>query len=271
MKRFLLVLISVAMVAGGASRGVATVPGRVSGAASLDPALALVSSLDAREELLEAGGSKEAIAGASHNPANMFLLSLAVPGSGQLVQGHKRGYLFILAEIAFWGSFYVLDQKGLDERDGYERFADENWDYEAYMEWYEDNCVGCEDCGYECRPIAECGTQEYYEDIGKYATYWRWWNIDGDEDHIEWWEYSGADEAVRDEYWGARGDSNTHLRQARYFMMAAFLNHIVAAVDSYVSGKPRDVDAATPGYDLGIEFDVADRGDGLRCAFVARY
>ena len=32
---------------------------------------------------------------------------------------------------------------------------------------------------YECRPLAEYGTQEYYEDIGKYDTYWGWWSASG--------------------------------------------------------------------------------------------
>jgi hypothetical protein len=238
---------------------------------SRDPGLALVSALDAREDALAAASGEEGVR-PSHDPAKMLLLSLVVPGSGQLVQGEKRGYLYLLAEAAFWGGFYALDHRGLDERGDYEQFADEHWSYAAYTAWYETNCVECKRSDdYACRPLATHGTQEYYEDIGKYKTYWRWWHMDGDEGSIEWSEWSTLDEAVRDEYWGMRGESNGDLRHARYFMMAALLNHVVAAFDAFVSAR-RDPEAGARGVsDLGLEFDVPAAGDGLACAVVARY
>ncbi len=206
-----------------------------------------------------------------HNPAAMFFASLAVPGAGQLVQGNKRGYLYLIVEVALWGGFFALENKGEDARDKYESYADATWDFEAYSEWYATTCVGCDDCGYECRPLATYGTQEYYEDIGKYATYWRWWNIDGDEGYIAWDGYSEEDVMFRDNYYDMRGDSNTYLRQARYAMMAALLNHIASAVDSFLTARGGgDVQEETLS-DLGLEFAVPDRGEGLSCALVARY
>ncbi len=238
--------------------------------------LALISSFEASEEILS--GASEGAGGSAteHNPATMFLFSLAVPGSGQLVQGQKRGFIYLLAEAALWTGFYVLDQQGLDERGDYETFADENWNYAAYVAWYQNNCIDCGDnCAgdYDCRPVAEHGSQEYYEDIGKYATYWRWWNVDGDEDDpgFVWDDYSDNDIGVRNEYWGMRGESNDHLRQARYYLMAALLNHVVSAMDSFLSARSDGGGAETASGDLGLEFDVADRGDGVTCSLVARY
>jgi len=238
------------------------------------PDLVLVSSLDAREELLETEARGSGAPGWRENPGVMALASLAVPGSGQLLQGHKRGYLYMIAEIALWGGFYALDKKGSDERDDYEDFADDNWDRAAYTAWYQENCVDCgDDCAgdYDCRPLATYGTQEYYEDIGKYNTYWRWWNIDGDEGYIEWDEYGDLDENIRDDYWDMRKDSNRHLRQARYMTMVVFLNHIVAAADAFFTGDdPWGEDAGRVG-GVGLEFDVADGGDGMSCALTMRY
>jgi len=234
------------------------------------PGLYLVSSLDAREEHLASGSADESARGAK-NPAAMGALSFVVPGSGQLVQGEKRGYLYLLAELAFWAGFYVLDQQGLDERDDYEGYADDEWDYSAYVAWYEENCVGCAECGYECRPLAEYGTQEYYEDIGKYQTYWRWWNGDGDEGDIDWDEYSSDDLSARNRYWDMRDESNRHLRQARYLMTAAFLNHVVSGVDSFLSAKRDEERPPDQQRDIGLEFSVPDSGEGLTCALVARY
>ena len=245
--------------------------GAVARAYSDAPELFLISSLDARDELLQVGAGGAEREAAGHDPTLMFLASAAVPGSGQLIQGKARGYIYLAAEVALWGGFYLLESKGMDERDKYEDFADEHWDYNDYTDWYEATCVDCPDCDpYLCRPLAEVGTQEYYEDIGKYDTYWRWWTNDSNEWDIGWDEYSDSDLERRDDYVGMRGDSNLRLRQARYAMMAALLNHVTAAVDAFLTtrgGTPPTDSVA----DLGLEFGVADSGDGLTYALTMRY
>jgi len=270
--KLLSILIATMILAGAVAAGAAPGDPGALLASSVAPELALISSLDARDELLEDGGEAGANGNGTHDPPMMLLASLAVPGSGQLLQGHKRGYLFLAAEVALWGGFYLLETKGMDERDDYETFADDHWDFAAYSAWYDATCIDCPDCDpYLCRPLAEYGTQEYYEDIGKYATYWRWWDTEGNETYVDWDEYGPADVALRDAYYDMRGDSNRHLRQARYALMAAFLNHVVAAVDAFLSAGAGASQHTDNGSDLGIEFDVADYGDGLRCAFTARY
>jgi len=280
MKLSLVVVATVVLlVAGPAASGVlptsgGTPDGRAANAwaCSVAPELVLISSLDAREELLEVGAGGTERASAGHEPPLMLLASLAVPGSGQLVQGKARGYLFLAAEVVLWGGFYLLENKGADERDDYETFADDNWDFAAYSAWYEATCVDCPDCEpYLCRPLADYGTQEYYEDIGKYDTYWRWWTDDGDETYVNWDEYSDDDMAFRDSYYDMRGDSNRHLRQARYAMMAALLNHVTAAVDAFLTARGGAMPPTDSIGDLGLEFDVAQGGDGLTCALTARY
>ncbi len=243
--------------------GVAAVP---NGTAAR-PDLALISSLDARAEFLSSGGSDVAFAESGHDPSKMLLMSLAVPGSGELVQGKKRGYLFLLAEIAMWSGFYVLDKQGLEERSDYESFADANWDLEGYMEFYNENCLDCpHDYANGCRPLADCGSQEFYEDIGKYDVYWPWWGGDGVPN-----DPTAEALELRNEYWGMRKDSNTSLRQARYLMMAALLNHVVSAVDSFIlaGGHGTENDAAAA--QVGIEFGVPCGAAGLSVAFVTTY
>ncbi len=247
--------------------------GAVARVHSVAQELVLISSLDARDELLEAGAGGVGQEATGHDPTLMFFASVAVPGSGQLIQGRARGYIYLAAEIALWGGFYLLDSKGMDERDEYEAFADGNWKFAEYTEWYNDVCVDCPECDPTlCRPLATYGTQEYYEDIGKYRTYWRWWNIDGDEydPDVEWDDYSENDLEIRDAYVDMRGDSNLHLRQARYAMMAALLNHVTAAVDAFLTARG-DTSPIDPVADLGLEFGVADSGDGLTYALTMRY
>lgn len=227
------------------------------------PSLVLVSSLDARDELL-ALDADEGGAADDHNPAGMFLFSLAVPGAGQLVQGEKRGFVYLAAEAVFWTGFFVLNGDGLDERDRYEDFADERWDYEGYVEFYDEHCQECPHCPEEgCRPLAEYGSQEFYEDIGKYEVYWDWWLVDP----------AGGPttpRGVRDVYWEMRKDSNRDLRHARYFVTAAFLNHLVSAVDSFLSARA-DGPPGHAGRDLSLEFAAAEAGEGLSCAVVLRH
>lgn len=235
---------------------------RLSGAG---PDLALDSAADSVESLLEA--SRAAADDASRrDAAKMFLLSLAVPGGGQIVQGQKRGYLYLAAEIAFWGAYYVLNEKGNEEVDEFKAYADTHWDFAGYADWYDIYCVNCvgDTCGsdYDCRELAPYGSGEYYEDIGKYSTYWRWWSEDGagswNPEYLE----------IRDIYWEMRRTSNRHLRNARYYMTAAFLNHVVSAVDALLFPGRRSEGA---GGSASIEFDVPENATGLRCALVARY
>ena len=240
--------------------------------------LALVSSLDARTELLEAGAGTAGGESARDNPVLMSLASLAVPGTGQLLQGNSRGYAYLAAEVLLWGGFYLLEKDGLDERDRYETFADDHWNFVAYSNWYATECAECQENGdcedaYLCRPLAEYGTQEYYEDIGKYETYWRWWDLDGTEDDPEtgWRDFTDADVDLRNAYYDMRKDSNRSLEHARYAMMAALLNHVVSAVDAFLTSRAGTEPHTDSGSDLGFEFDVADGGGGLRCALTTRY
>ncbi len=230
------------------------------GRCGIAPSLVLISSLDASQELLALDRSSAGSSGGEHAPTQMFLFSLAVPGSGQFVQGQKRGFVYLAAEAAFWTGFFILNGDGLDKRDAYEDFADERWDYDGYVEFYQENCEDiCEHCPeIGCRPLAPYGSQEFYEDIGKYEVYWGYWRPESD------WQ------AVRDTYWEMRKESNRDLRNARYFVTAAFLNHLVSAVDSFLSARG----GRSPGYserDLSLEFDMADAGGGLSCAVVMRY
>ncbi|MBD3367302.1 MAG: hypothetical protein GF405_03870 [Candidatus Eisenbacteria bacterium] len=232
--------------------------------------LALVSALDVRDELVAAASQPAEAEGRS--TGLVTLASLAVPGTGQLLKGETRGYAYLLAEVAFWVAFAALNQEGLDIRDEYEAYARDEWNYEAYVDFYEEYCTDCEgDCPEGCRPLAEYGSQEYYEDIGKYSVYWPWWEIDGDEG-VPGAEPSEDDLAIRGDYWGMRKDSNRNLRNARYFMTAAFLNHIVSAADAFLTsrrGGGDDGHAARPG--TGVIFDVTERGDGIRCSVVGAF
>lgn len=234
--------------------------------------LALVSSLDARAELLDAAADPAPDdGGPGRGVATMA--SLVVPGAGQLLKGEARGYAYLLAEAAFWVAYSVLNEEGLDIRSEYEAYADAHWDREGYEAFYDAYCTSCEgdECPDGCRPLAPDGSQEYYEDIGKYSVYWPWWSTDDGDEDVPGAETSPVDQALRDDYWGMRKDSNRNLRNARYFMTAAFLNHIVSAADAFLNSKDASVSDLAATRDTGLIFDVADGGDGIRCSLIRAF
>ena len=272
-RAFLVLLLGALLIAvsGGSARAAITdVTFGNRAAAPADPGLALVSSFDARDELVAA--ASDPARDGERSTGIVTLASLAIPGTGQLLKGEKRGYAYLLAEIAFWAAYASLNQDGLDVRDEYEEYARDEWHYEEYVAYYDQYCVDCGmDCPEGCRPLAPYGTQEYYEDIGKYSVYWPWWELDGDEG-VPGAEMSEDDLATRGDYWTMRKDSNRSLRNARYFMTAAFLNHIVSAADAFLT--TRSAPAAADLYSertTGLVFDVADGGAGLRCALVTAF
>ena len=82
------VVITIVLVAGSAASGALPVRGAttdggaaVARAGSGATELALISSLDARDELLEVGTGGEEGGATAHDPTLMFLASFAVPGS----------------------------------------------------------------------------------------------------------------------------------------------------------------------------------------------
>jgi len=266
MKREIPIAVIILALAAGPTFAVGTVAAATGHGTGGRAALALASALE-DEELVEA--SKRRLDDEPRgDAAKMFFLSLAVPGGGQIARGEKRGYLYLAAEIAFWGAYYVLNEKGEEEVSEFETFADGHWDYDGYSAWYDVYCEGCvgDSCGsdYDCRPLAGYGTGEYYEDIGKYSTYWKWWSDDGVGSSNP--EYL----SVRNTYWQMRQTSNRHLRNARYYMTAAFLNHVASAVDALLFGRSAEPGVSGDGH-AGIEFSVPGDATGIRCAVVARY
>jgi hypothetical protein len=75
-----------------------------------------------------------------------MLMSLVLPGSGEVYRGHKRGYLQIALDIAAWYGAIHHDGKGEDKKAEYFTFADDHWSEEKLEAAY--------DASYQDRPDA---------------------------------------------------------------------------------------------------------------------
>ena len=148
-----------------------------------------------------------------------FCYSLAIPGTGHLYAGYKRGWVHIGIEGLTWITYFYYHDRGHTKEDEFEAFADDHWDYARW--------IG--QCGCQGSPadsiilhFRENNKQQYYEDIGKIPTYFEGWDD---------YNNSNNDSSNRRFYRGIRNDSNNFFKNANYALAAAFVNRIVSAVD----------------------------------------
>jgi len=156
---------------------------------------------------------------AAKSAGKAFLYSLAMPGSGHLYAGYKRGWVNIGVEGLSWITYFYYRDRGHTKEDEFEAYADDHWDYARWVS----EC-GCQGSPEDSLILAfrDGNRQQYYEDIGKISTYFEGWDD---------YNTSNNESANRRFYRGIRNDSNNFLKNANYALAAAFVNRIVSAVD----------------------------------------
>ena len=74
-----------------------------------------------------AGGTANVGTSSGRSPAVPMLLSLVLPGAGELYLGHKRGFIQIALDAASWYGAISNASKGSDKKDEYYAYADDHW------------------------------------------------------------------------------------------------------------------------------------------------
>ena len=163
----------------------------------------------------------------SISPALAGLLSAVVPGAGQLAQGQNRGWIYLGVEVVTLFSVWGLRAAGDQAEEDYREYADVHWAWDRY-----ETAASCGDglgpVDFErereaLREVYESARDQYYEDIGRLNVYACGWDA----------------LARRDAYEGMRADANGLFSAARTAVTAAFLNHVVSAVDAAKSASNR--------------------------------
>ena len=68
------------------------------------------------------------------------LLSLAIPGSGEVYSGScLKGAIFFATDVAFWTTAYLYDKKGDNQTDVFQDYANAHWNAVRYANWTLDN------------------------------------------------------------------------------------------------------------------------------------
>ena len=163
------------------------------------------------------------------------LASLVVPGSGQIWTGRRGGWGFVAAEVVLVGGGVWAGSRGRGRQGEYERFADQYWDRDRYLEYiatYE--AVTGSQWPYDHHTLPPDGTRchDYYEMIGKYEQFAPGWD-----DWSAWYDVSYRGKSThRDSYLQMRLEANRYLKWALTAGGLVFLNHVAASAEALVWG-----------------------------------
>ena len=173
------------------------------------------------------------------SPHLAFLMSVAVPGAGELYSGAtKRGIGFLAVEGLVWGLYFNWNGKGKDQEKEFRAFADSHWKREDYERWrtsiftYGDTTHTLPD------QISkdEKEVQQYYELIGKYDQFVYGWNDREDREGNFASDISDSTRTIKSEkrvsYEDMRDESNKLLKKASYTLGVVLFNHVISAIDA---------------------------------------
>jgi len=192
------------------------------------------------------------------SPGKALLFSAVVPGSGQLYNGAKRGFVYMGVEALSWFAYFSFHKAGDDKEVEFERYADGHWDIDRLKAAVSDTTcpdpVPNQDDIERLEEFRDSNEQHYYEDIGKLDVYQCGWD----------------NQANRDAYRDMRQESNRLLTNARRATTLAFINHIASAVDAFLLTKKYNKHLGQ-GIDLKFEMMADVRNPRGKITFTRRF
>jgi len=153
------------------------------------------------------------------------LMSGLIPGSGQLIQGKSRGWVYLGVEIAAWFATLSLNSAGDQAITDARRFADGHYSLERYDTVNE--------CGDDVGPVDketesavlhdnyDNNRDAYYDDIGSQDVYACGWD-----------DQAVTGGANRSQYNDLRGEADGLHTGADIAVGVIVVNHLVSAVDA---------------------------------------
>lgn len=193
------------------------------------------------------------------SPTKAFLLSMAVPGLGQLYYGSKwKAALFFGAEVATWAVYFNWHSTAVDMEDDFEAFNRAHWsrdDYRTYLELAynqsDDNLVDAVEVTHH---LPDTRTQQYYEMTGKYDQFsWGWDDAVLRDSTLDdfivldtIYPVKGANipySANRLAYEQMRADANNKFDDARKLIIVSLVNRLVSGFEAYFVTRSRSTTA----------------------------
>lgn len=174
---------------------------------------------DAQPEALSRQAAVETSSLAAKSPAKAFLFSILLPGAGQLYGRKKNGLIFGAIEAGVVTAYVVKHSQGKSQKKVTLAFADAHWDISR--------CADCLDPSIGTENLGDFGTQQYYEQIGKYDKFQAGWD-----------DYSSSSSELspnRKQYVGMRYTMNQAFKWASWSAGVVLFNHAVSAMHAALS------------------------------------
>lgn len=193
-------------------------------------------------------------------PILAALMSFALPGAGEFYsESYLKAGIFAAIEVGAIILAVTYDNKGDDQTDFFENYANENWSVYRYANWSlhnastinpeidpsnynvidEQNNVNWNELNrlegdignYYSHRLAHYGEQQYYEMIGKYSQFNVGWKEFGDDPAKS---YVFGDHLVNqfDYYSVERGKANDFYNISKWAVIAVVTNHFISALDA---------------------------------------
>jgi hypothetical protein len=236
-------------------------------------------------------GSAAGASGAGASPRKAFLLSLLVPGLGQVYGSGWDLTSWAAARGAGYAAFeafaWVRQQddlgRGLDKQTEYRMYADRNWHWkELCADWnggdgaidddpfLRNDVPGDEhDLYFDTEPEL----LEFYEDIHKLQKWICGWDDYEDDRYFA----SGSDSTrslwstpMQMEYRAMRQEQNRLMTDADHWLYGIVANHLVSAFDAYLTAKGRSGGGSLSGLPRVRVGDTMN-GDGAAVALAWRF
>lgn len=167
--------------------------------------------------------------GSNKSMPTAIILSLIVPGAGEIYTGRiTRGLIFLGIEALGWTAYTHYNSTGDNIDAEFKRFADTHWDPAGYRTWlknYVDSHNG-QPPDYFTHSLPDSKTQQYYEMIGKYDQFAKWW----DDYNPNVGQYGQSDRRLN--YMERRHQSNINYKRAMIAGMVIFANRIASLIDT---------------------------------------
>ena len=181
-------------------------------------------------------------------------MSAVIPGAGQIYsKSFIKSAVFLAVEAGLWITYAVFQGKGNDQTTSYENYANQNWNMRKYAQWLKDQSFQradqinmsaddytlrlqinyCEEINFS-HQLPPPGEQQYYEVIGKYQNYVTGWST-ADVTVINKNNYGTTKLSQVSFYMDERQKANDYYNNGTTTLMVVVLNHLVSAVDGFLS------------------------------------
>lgn len=186
------------------------------------------------------------------SPLLSGILSAVVPGAGQFYnEDYWIAGIFVAVEAGLITTAVIYDNKGDDQTQFFQNYADENWSVVDYAKWlnqYRNHSITIDETTPGLKPwervnwaelnaaeeaesdlshkLPPHGDQQYYEEIGKYRQFSAGWN-----------DYTGgANQNLISPnftyYSGLRGQANDYYNTASTAVVGVYINHLLSAAEA---------------------------------------